>query len=354
MLFNDFGVEISPTFAAVLFGALLGLVFGVAAQASRFCLRRGLVSGPERKAALGVWLFALIFALLVTQLGSILGWIDLSGHRFSQSAVPVAAAIVGGLSFGVGMVLTRGCVSRLTVLCGSGNLRAFFVLLIFAIVAHATLKGVLAPVRVAIGSLTVDLGSGATAHGFPGGVALWTALLGVLLLNQVVRSGASNGHLALAGLIGLLVPLGWFGTGVFLFDDFDPIPLETLSFTAPWANTLFWSVASTSIPAGFGTGLIGGVIVGAGASALYRREAKLVSFESPRQTLRYLAGGTLMGFGGVLAGGCTIGAGLSGVSSLSVAAIIALLSMIGGAVAMDRVLRRSNWVQGSVGVTPAE
>ncbi|MEK6217431.1 MAG: YeeE/YedE family protein, partial [Boseongicola sp.] len=158
MLFNELGVEISPVFAAVLFGALLGLVFGVAAQISRFCLRRGLVTGPDRKSALGVWLFALFAALLATQFGSILGWIDLSGHRFSQSAVPVAAAIIGGLSFGVGMVLTRGCVSRLTVLSGSGNMRAFFVLLVFAVVAHATLKGVLAPLRVAIGSLTVDLG----------------------------------------------------------------------------------------------------------------------------------------------------------------------------------------------------
>ncbi|MBT8409689.1 MAG: YeeE/YedE family protein [Alphaproteobacteria bacterium] len=354
MIFELYDLNVSPMLLAVVFGAVIGLLFGAAAQISRFCLRRGLVAGPDRRAALGVWLFALFVATVATQLAASFGWIDLSGHRFAAASVPLGAAVIGGLAFGAGMVLTRGCVSRLTVLGGSGNLRALFVLLVFAVVAHATLKGVLAPLRVSAGSLTVDLGSAATAHGLPGGAALWTAVLGALCLGLVLRSGAALRHLALAGVIGVLVPLGWFGTGVFLYDDFDPIALETLSFTAPWADTLFWSIASTSIPAGFGTGLLAGVIVGAAVSAFIRRETELVSFESPAQTLRYLAGGALMGFGGVLAGGCTVGAGLSGFSSLSVAAGLALLSMMAGAVLTDRAVDRPR--RGTVAgfATPAE
>lgn len=353
MLYSLFDIETGPVALSVVLGGLMGLLFGVAAQISRFCLRRGLVASSDRSQALGVWLFALAVALVATQVANIMNWIDVSAHRFASPTVPVLAAGLGGLLFGAGMVLSRGCVSRLTVLSGSGNLRAVFVLFVFALVAHATLKGVLAPLRVALGSVSLELGDAATANGFIGGAPLWTAILLVALLAIVVRSGASPRNLALAGLIGLLVPIGWFGTGVFLYDDFDPIALQSMSFTAPWADTLFWTIASTSIPAGFGTGLMGGVIVGAAGSALVRREAKLESFETPAQTLRYISGGALMGFGGVLAGGCTVGAGLSGVSSLSVAASISLAAIVVGALAADRLVDRRGF-SAKTNLTPAE
>jgi len=146
------------------------------------------------------------------------------------------------------------------------------------------------------------------------------------------RFSARGRDLALGALIGLLVPLAWISTGYVLFDEFDPIAMESLSFTSPSAETLFWTVAASSIPAGFGTGLIGGVILGALISSLSARRFQWQSFESPRQTGRYIAGAALMGIGGVLAGGCTVGAGLSGVPTLSLAAILALISIaVGGA-----------------------
>lgn len=353
MLYTTYDIAIGPVALSVILGGAIGLFFGIAAQISRFCLRRGLVAGNDRAAALGVWLFALGIALVSTQGAVLLGWIDLSEHRFAAPSVPILATGLGGLLFGAGMVLSRGCASRLTVLSGTGNLRAAVVLLVFALVAHATLKGVLAPLRVGLGRATVELGEASTAQGFLGGAPLWTAVFIVLILSFVIRSGAARRNLALAGVIGLLVPLGWFGTGVFLFDEFDPIPLETMSFTAPWANTLFWGIASSSIPAGFGTGLVGGVILGAAASALARGEARLESFENAPQMLRYIAGGALMGFGGVLAGGCTVGAGLSGVSGLSVAALIALASIAVGAVAADRLFDRRR-AEPHHAMTPAE
>ena len=351
MLYELYDTEISPVFASVLLGAGLGLAFGIAAQITRFCLRRGLVSGAsDRSSALGTWLTALLTALLGTQALVLGGYLDFSDHRLHVEALPIAAVLLGGLMFGAGMVLTRGCVSRLTVLSASGNLRAVTCLVIFAIVAHAALKGVFAPLRVAIGSVTLDVGEFSTLAGLPGGAALWTALLAVGLIAVIYRSGARPIHLALAALIGALVPLGWFGTSVFLLDDFDPIPMASMSFTAPWADTLFWTVASTSIPAGFGTGLIGGVLLGALASATVRGEFTLQSFEAPGQTLRYAGGAALMGVGGVLAGGCTVGAGLSGVGSLSLSALLALLAIGAGAVLTDRLVDR----RGAGAVVPAE
>lgn len=352
MLFEYLDTALSPVALSVFLGGVLGLVFGVAAQVSRFCLRRGVVAGPDRRAALGTWLTALLVAVLGMQGLFALGLVDLSEHRLAAGDVPVLATALGGLLFGIGMVLTRGCVSRLTVLGASGNLRALLVLVLFAVVAHATLKGVLAPVRVAVGTVTLPFGDAALASGWPGGGALWAGLLALGLASVVWRSDARPMHLALAAVIGLTVPLGWFGTGVLLYDDFDPLPLQTMSFTAPWADTLFWTIASTSIPAGFGTGLVGGVLGGAFLSAVVRGEVELQSFATPAQTLRYALGAAFMGFGGVLAGGCTIGAGLTGVSALSVSAMIALVAMMAGGAAADRLWDRRR--QGGAGLVPAE
>jgi len=228
------------------------------------------------------------------------------------------------------MVLTRGCVSRLTVLSGTGNLRAIFVLLVFAVTAHATLKGVLAPLRTGLGAFTVDAPFGSLAA-TPAGLAALVLVVVAFAAWLVVRTKPRPLHLILAGLIGLVAVGGWATTSVLLFDEFEPLTVQSAAFTLPWSDTLFWTIASTSIPAGFGVGFVGGVLGGSFLSAAARGEIELLSFESPRQTLRYGAGGALMGVGGVLAGGCTVGAGLSGVASGSIAAIIALSAIaIGG------------------------
>ena len=350
-MFESFEFENLPApQAAVWFGLLLGLLFGVLAEISKFCIRRGLVAGPDRKQALGVWVTALAVAIIGTQVAVWSGVIDFADHRFFASEVPVVAIVIGGLLFGVGMVLTRGCVSRLTVLFGSGNLRAGLVLVVFAITAHATLKGVLAPLRTTLGDVTYT----PAALGFsdlPGGGIFWALVLGAAAIWVGLRSGAAPRNLALAALIGLLVPLGWVGTGYVLYDDFDPIAMEGLSFTSPMADSLFFVIASTSIPAGFGTGLMGGVRLGALVSSLLGRRFQLASFETPAQTGRYLIGAALMGTGGVLAGGCTVGAGLAGIPTLGFAALLALAAIIAGAIATDRVLTVR---PKSEGLVPAE
>ena len=117
--------------------------------------------------------------------------------------------------------------------------------------------------------------------------------------------------------------------------------MQSLSFTAPWADSLFWTIASTAIPAGFGVGLVGGVLIGAFLSALPARRLAWQSFASPGETGRYAAGAALMGLGGVLAGGCTVGAGLAGVPTLGFAAVLALLSIAAGALLANRALSRS-------------
>ena len=337
-MFETLGFQdVTPLQASVVLGLVLGAVYGALAQRSGFCLRRSLVGERnECLPALGVWAMALAVAIAGTQGAVAAGVVSFDVHRFLAPDLPVVAVLVGGALFGAGMVLSGGCVSRLAVLSGAGNLRAVLVLVVFAIVAHAAMKGVLAPLRSALAGITVDPG-GVALTALPGG-AVWAWSLALAAAVLALRSGASRRHLVMAALIGLLVPLGWIGTGFVLLDDFDPLPLQSLGFTGPTADTLFWTMAATAIPAGFGTGLVAGVVAGSVAAAVSAGEFRWVSLEGPRQTGRYLSGAALMGTGGVLAGGCTVGAGLSGVSTMSIAAILALTAMVVSARIVGKLL----------------
>lgn len=327
-MFETFEFEtLTPVMASALLGIILGCIYGVLAQRSAFCLRRGLVgSWQDCLPALGVWLTGFAFAIIGTRLAVISGVISFADHRFLSPEVPVLAIVLGGALFGTGMVLAGGCGSRLTVLTGSGNLRSLLVMAVFAITAHAALKGSLAPVRELLISITIGFGETTGLTALPG-QELWPFTLACAALILSLRSGAAITHLAMAAVIGLLVAAGWVGTGFVFLDEFDPIPHQSLSYTGPMADGLFWIIASTAIPAGFGAGLVGGTLVGSAISAVAGGDFRWQSFEQPRQTGRYLAGGVMMGLGGVLAGGCTVGAGLSGVSTSSFAAILALSSI---------------------------
>ena len=338
-MFEKLGFEeLTPITASVVLGLVLGCAYGALAQRSALCLRRGLVGRwSDCLPALGAWATALACAIAGTRLAVATDLISFEAHRFLASDVPVASALLGGALFGAGMVLTGGCVSRLTVLLGTGNLRALFVLLVFAVTSHAVMKGALAPVREALGAATIHGGKATALTVLPGG-EVWPLVLAAAAATLAFFSGARISHLAMAGAIGLLVPLGWIGTGFLLLDDFDPIPVQSMGFTGPMADTLFWTVAATSIPAGFGTGLAAGVLVGSLVAALAAGEFRWQSLEGPRQTGRYLAGAVMMGVGGVLAGGCTVGAGLSGVSTASFAALLALAAMAASARAVGVLL----------------
>ena len=161
------------------------------------------------------------------------------------------------------------------------------------------------------------------------------ALLGAGYAIYTFRPKVS--HVVLAAVIGLVPVLGWATTSVLLMDEFDPLEVQSAAFTLPWTDALFWTLASSAVQAGFGTGLIGGVLLGSFLSALVRGELQMQGFEDAPQMRRYLAGATLMGFGGVLAGGCTVGAGLSGSSALSLAALLALGSITIGATVFSRI-----------------
>lgn len=319
-------------------GLILGALFGAAARTGGFCLLRGLrgLRPGGELSALRAFGLAMLVALLATQGLSLAGWTDLSAAMPIRANNPWASMLAGGVIFGVGMVLANACGARSLVLLAGGNLRSFLVLLCLGLGAQATLTGVLAPLRSVVQQLgqtpaasTLPQLFAGTGLGFPLllSVAVPALLLGWFALPLLRRNPREA---MMATIVGLTVAGGW-GITFATDDPFDPKPLTSVSFVGPVGESLLWAMLSTGRQAGFAVSLIGGTLAGAFAAAVLTRSFRSESFGMPRQMLRAIAGGVLMGFGGVLALGCSIGQGLSGFSTLSLGSLVALAGIVAGA-----------------------
>ncbi|WP_374340899.1 YeeE/YedE family protein [Azonexus sp.] len=329
----------------VLAGLLVGALFGAFAQRSRFCLRSAVVEFWNRqgRGRQAVWLFAFAAAMLATQGFVAAGWLDVSQARQLASTGSLSGALVGGLLFGIGMILARGCASRMLVLAANGNLRALLTGLIFAVTAQASLNGLLSPLRTWLSGLwTIDGGSGrdllALSHlGQPAGVLfglLWLAVaVHYAQRSRLSRRDGING----AGA-GLCIALAWLLTYQIGTRSFDVVPVQSLSFTGPSADVLMLVLSAPGQPWDFDIGLVPGVVLGSFAAALWGRELKLEGFRDGYSMRRYIAGAVCMGFGGMLAGGCAVGAGVSGAAIFALTAWLALIGMWLGAGLADRVV----------------
>lgn len=347
---------------AVLFGGglLVGLLFGVAAQHSRFCLRAATIEFAGRRLGprMAVWLLAFAGAVLAVQGAIATGHLDIAQARQIAATGSLSGAILGGLMFGAGMILARGCASRLLILSATGNLRALVTGLILTIVAQASLRGGLAPAREALAGLwTVPGGTSrdllaAAGLGSGAGLALGTALLGLAIwLATRHRIAVSHGIAALG--VGIAVAAGWVFTYAMTQVSFEQLIAGSVSFTGPSADTLMGLVNERSLPLGFNVGLVPGVFVGAAVMALLTREWRLQGFEGGPSMLRYFAGAGLMGFGAMLAGGCAVGAGVTGGAIFALTAWVALTAMWIGAVA-TQLIETQIEAQREAALTPAE
>lgn len=326
-------------------GAVIGLLFGFFAQRSRFCLRAAVIEFWRGKFAekLSVWLLAFATALIAVQGLILAGWLDVSGVRQLANRGSLSGALVGGLLFGVGMVMTRGCASRLLILSANGNLRALLSGLVFAVTAQATLAGSLAPLRSEIaGWWTVEGGSARNLLALVG-AGHWDGLvLGALWLAVALYFSWRSGNRAwmwLGGLCtGLAVALAWWFNHAVAQASFDVVPVGGLTFSGPSAEWLMRVLANPGTTFGFDAGMLPAVFAGSLLGALVGREFKIEGFKDGYSMARYIAGAMAMGFGSMLAGGCAVGAGMTGGAIFSLTAWLALAGMWLGAGFMDRWL----------------
>lgn len=328
-------------------GLLIGLLFGFFAQRSRFCLRAAVVEFA--RGAIGqkvtIWIIVFATALMSTQLLVAFDLIDISQSRQLAATGSISGAIVGGLMFGAGMVLARGCASRLLVLSANGNLRALLSGLMFAVVAQASFRGLLSPLREAITGLwLIDGGQSRDIMALTGSstamklawCAAWVA--GALYFSR--RNGIGPAIAAGAVGTGLTIAAGWAFTYLLSQSSFAPVAIKSLTFSGPSADTLMFVLSGPDKGVSFDIALVPGVFLGSFLAAALSRELKLEGFSDGLSMRRYIVGAALMGFGAMLAGGCAVGAGVTGASAFALTAWIVLIGMWIGAAVMDALVDR--------------
>lgn len=328
-------------------GLIIGLLLGIVAQRSQFCVRAAFANAfdGEDRAHLRSYLLAMLTAIIATQALAAGGEVDLSQAIYTNASVPLIGLILGGLVFGVGMLLADGCPNRLMIKSAQGQGGALLTWLAFVIGVMATFEGFLAPLREAASATTVTLPAATLTDAVGGSAGLATAIAAVLLGAYLVlapRGSAWWGwRWPLTGLaVGLLVAAGWY-VSVANSDPFNPAQPMSLAFVAPAQEFLrFLAMQRLGFSFGFGAATVAGVFLGALVTAVVARDFRWRTPDGPTM-LRNLVGGFLMGWGGILAMGCTIGQGVTGISTLSVSSLIAVVCFALGAWLTHRLMRRA-------------
>jgi hypothetical protein len=341
--------EISVTTLIATLGFGIGAVFGVTAHRTNFCTM-GAISDMvfmDDWNRFRAWMLAIAVAIMGAQSLHMAGLVDLNGAIYLTANFGWTGMIVGGLLFGFGMTMAGGCGNKTLVRLGAGNMKSLVVAVFLGIFAYMTVRGLIGVGRVQVESLTmIDLTRfGLASQGMPDilamisglsiDVARWVVLLviagGLLVFCFKSASFRASGRNIVAGLIiGALIPLAWYVTGVIGFDDFDPAPLASFTFVSPVGESIQYLMTFSGATINFGIAVVGGVIVGAFVSAKANGQFQIEAFTDASDMARHIIGGSIMGVGGVLALGCTIGQGITGMSTLALGSVVALLSIVAG------------------------
>jgi hypothetical protein len=322
-----------------------GILLGFVARANHFCTMSALERMWYADDSRGVrtWMLAAATAMIATQSLQALGMVDTQSSFYIHSSFAWVGAIAGGLAFGIGMALVGTCSFGALVRLGGGSLRSLIVLIVLGLAAMSAQKGLVAQARVALSdNHAIDLSEmggqsiGALASWWSGhDLTLTIALVaGFAMLCWIFSERRYRSHTGsiLTGLtIGLIITFGWWATTYASEHSFEVVQIEAGSFVVPVADTILHAITFTGVVPDYGVGLVLGVIGGAAACAAWKRDVRWEACDDARELGRHIAGGALMGFGGVFAMGCTIGQGVTGVSALAISAPLVLASIFLGA-----------------------
>lgn len=342
--------EMNVVHIVALWGFILALLFGAIAYKTSFCTM-GAVSdwinfGDKRR--LRAWFLAIGLATVGTQILHLQGKIDFRGVPALMPNFSWLACLVGGFAFGIGMTLASGCVQRSLVRLGGGNMKSLLVVLVLGLTAYATFRGLLyfipydylwgVPLNLEEQGIA-DQSAVAVVAGVFGienshtlriaiAAAVGIGFISYAFIDGDFRKSFDN---ILAGVvIGSIIVGCWYVTGVVGNDDFEPQPVESMSFVLPVGNTLQYFMTYTGSTINFGIATVLGLITGAFLFAIISRRFRFESFHSVADMRNHIIGGVLMGIGGVVGFGCTIGQGVTGMSTLSIGSALTLVAIIFG------------------------
>lgn len=335
--------DLSLNLVRFLLGLGFGAAFGFVARRGRFCtlgaIEDAVYSNDTRR--LRSWLLAIAVATVGVHLLEAYGELDLTKSIYTGSRLELGALILGGLVFGFGMALNGTCGMGTLRQIGGGDLRAVITFLVMGVAAVMTMRGLTGVARVAVTDpLAINLGASATQRlpalaGLGGQGATVAAIaigLAIAAFAFAHRGFRATPRFAVAGiLIGVIVAGGWWATGIAGYDSFDTRRIESFTFVGPVGDSILYGMLSTALSVDFPIGAVIGFIVGAWLAAMTDGTFRWQIPASAAEFRRRLVGAFMMGVGGVTALGCTIGQGVTGVSTLSVGSAIAIVSIVGGA-----------------------
>ncbi|MHB1240458.1 MAG: YeeE/YedE family protein [Gammaproteobacteria bacterium] len=348
-------------------GFVLATVFGAVAARTDFCALGAVYDALKLKrwGRMRAYFLAIAIAVIGANLLDLFGAVDLARSIYPVAQLHWLSNLVGGLLFGIGMVYAMGCAHRSLVRVGGGSLRALVILLVMGISGYMTLRGLFGQWRVSyLDPVSIDLtqygiGGQDLASLFAGTLgfdhhqlqALFTVIVagGFLFFVFRDRNFVRDSRNMLGGVgVGLLVVAAWYVTGHLAFYN-DGLETHYLTggaghpgsytFVAPVARTLEWLMLYTDASMKISFGIVSalGVVFGSFLWSQYSRTFRWEGFRSVADLRNALLAGVFMGFGGVTGMGCTIGQGITGVSTLAVGSMITLAGILLGAVLMYRV-----------------
>lgn len=359
--------QATPDLALIVIGAgfACALAFGWIASKTNFCTMGALsdVVNMGHWGRVRMWLLAIAVAIVGTAALAWFGQVDLTKSIARRPVLPWLSLLVGGAVFGVGMTLAGGCANKNLLRLGGGSVRSLVVLVFLAITSYMTLKGLFGAWRVSwLDPVSIDLaargwsdqglgtllaratGVDARVASLAAAAACALALLAFVFKDARFRANRAQVFGGLA--LGAIIVAGWYITGHLGYGE-NPETLETvyfatntrtlesLSFVAPLAFGLellmLWTDKSLHLT--FGIASVLGVVAGSALHALTSGSFRWEGFASMADLRNQLVGASLMGFGGVTALGCTVGQGLSGLSTLAIGSFIAIAGIVGGSVA---------------------
>lgn len=344
---------------ALLITLFITTILGIIMQKTSFCTLGAVSDGilMEDWSRMRQWCLAIGIAILGVALMSHLGWIDVSKSFYTGNRVLYLSTLIGSTLFGIGMVLASGCGSKTLIRIGGGNLKSIVVFIVLGLVAYMTMRGFLGIMKAnTIDKVSLSLN---TNQDLPSilsasfGIAkeslrsiLALIIGGAFIGFAVLKKSFWNTENLLAGIgVGVGITAIWWVSGHYAHLTEDPNTLqeaflvtnsgrmESLSFVAPYAYSLDWLMFTSDKSKVLTIGIVAviGMILGSAISSILSKNFRWESFRGVEDTANHLVGAALMGFGGVTAVGCTVGQGLSGLSTLALNSFIAFPGFILGA-----------------------